>query len=162
MRPWQPAENCREVAVANHMGRLQFEEAAVVRLFHALDQWRPGRLAEGELSIVFLDAAAMAELHGRFLDDPTPTDVITFPGDGAGFAGEICVGVEAAEVFARQGGIFFAEELTRYLLHGWLHLIGYDDHDPKDRRRMKEAERRLLKRTILDRMLPAFRLTPGS
>lgn len=150
----------RPVALHHGHPRLRVPRAAVVQTVRTLDAAAgvirlpdPGALA-GELSLVFLTDPALAALHGRFLADPSATDVITFAGDpAAGTAGEICVSVDAAARLAGLGGpgrasaaarARFAEELTLYLVHGWLHLAGYDDLEPTRKRRMRAAERRAL------------------
>ncbi len=116
-------------------------------------------LPSGELSIVFLTDAALAELHGSFLDDPSLTDVITFEADPlAGTAGEICVSVDTAYRYAAQTGQSFADELTLYLVHGWLHLAGYDDLVPTRKRRMRLAEQRAMKLLRDQAAVPEFRL----
>lgn len=95
--------------------------------------------------------------------DPTPTDVITFAGDaGAGTAGEICVSVDTAARYVqaakRRAPAAFAEELTLYLVHGWLHLAGYDDLVPAAKRRMRSAEKRAMKMLRKAMAIPPFRL----
>ncbi len=129
----------------------------------------------GELSLVFLTDPALAKIHGDFMADPTTTDVITFEGDPvAGLAGEICVSADTAARFVgaslddargRPRGTplqalqkAFATELTLYLVHGWLHLAGYDDLQPAKKRRMRAAEKRTM--TLLQKAaaIPAFRL----
>ncbi|MBI5422902.1 MAG: rRNA maturation RNase YbeY [Opitutae bacterium] len=116
-------------------------------------------LPPGELSLVFLTDPALAQLHEDFMDDPTTTDVITFEGDAAaGLAGEICVSADTARAYAREHGHDFATELTLYLVHGWLHLVGFDDLQPAKKRRMRAAEARALKLLIAHRAIPAFRL----
>jgi len=101
--------------------------------------------------------AALARLHGDFLDDHTPTDVITFEGEPAfGTAGEICVSADTAAAFAEKHGHDFSTELTLYLVHGWLHLAGYDDLEPKLKRRMRAAEARALKLLRAAGAVPAF------
>ena len=113
----------------------------------------------GELSIAFLTDAALAGLHGRFLNDPSPTDVITFAGDPAlGQAGEICLSVDAACTFARKHRRDFSAELTLYLVHGWLHLAGHDDLEQARKRRMRAAEVRAMALLRLARAVPRFRL----
>lgn len=133
----------------------------------------------GELSIVFLTDAALARLHADFLADPSATDVITFEGEAApglpaeaGPAGEICVSADAA---ARQVGLAlpaagrraagrrrpgprpaFSEELTLYVIHGWLHLAGFDDLVPTRKRAMRRAEARAMKLLREQACLPAF------
>ena len=124
----------------------------------------------GELSLVFLTDPALAQIHADFMDDPTATDVITFEGDPfAGLAGEICVSADTALAYvadslprgarsaaARQ--VAFASELTLYLVHGWLHLAGYDDLRPAKKRRMRAAEARAMKLLAAHDAVPAFRL----
>ncbi|MBI2510903.1 MAG: rRNA maturation RNase YbeY [Opitutae bacterium] len=136
----------------------------------------PGGCPPGELSLVFLTDPALAQLHADFMDDPSATDVITFEGDStAGLAGEICVSADTASRYvgllkgaapaaprprrdsrARQSA--FATELTLYLVHGWLHLAGYDDLRPAKKRRMRAAEARALKLLRAHDAIPAFTL----
>jgi probable rRNA maturation factor len=111
----------------------------------------------GDVSLAFLTDAALAKLHRRFLDDPSVTDVITFEGDSlAGTAGEVCVSVDAAARQAGAAGLTFAAELTLYVVHGLLHLAGYDDLSPARRRRMRAAERRALDLLRREDAVPAF------
>jgi probable rRNA maturation factor len=106
----------------------------------------PSACAAGELSLVFMTDTALAELHGRFLDDPAETDVMTFTGDPAlDCLGEICVSADRAARVAPAHGHDFAEELMLYVAHGWLHLAGYDDLRPAHKRRMRAAEARALR-----------------
>lgn len=99
----------------------------------------------GELSLVFLTDEAITQLHADFLDDPTPTDVITFEGDPQfGTAGEICVSADTAAAYAQAHRTEFDRELTLYVVHGWLHLAGYDDLAPAKKRRMRAAEKRAM------------------
>jgi probable rRNA maturation factor len=119
---------------------------------------QPGpRPPPGEISLAFLTDAALARLHGDFLNDPSPTDVITFPGDDSGeFAGEICVSVDRAAREAAKRRRPFALELTLYVVHGWLHLAGLDDLTAPGRQAMRRGERRLLAALTRARALPDF------
>jgi probable rRNA maturation factor len=100
----------------------------------------------------------MGELHARFFDDPAPTDVITFPGDAeSGVAGEICVCADVARDYAARQGCDPSRELALYLLHGYLHLAGYDDRDPAGRARMRRAERAGMKIIEAANAIPPFR-----
>lgn len=126
----------------------------------------------GELSIVFLTDPALAKIHADFMDDPTATDVITFEGNpAAGLAGEICVSADTAMRFVegpspdglrpvrrRVPQDIFATELTLYVVHGWLHLAGYDDLQPAKKRRMRAAEKRAMALLRKAKAIPAFRL----
>lgn len=113
----------------------------------------------GELSVTFLTDPALAKLHADYLDDPTTTDVITFEGDQTlGHAGDICVSADTAQAYSEKHDKVFAEELLRYVIHGWLHLAGYDDLEPRKKRRMRAAEDRALKLLRAATLLPAFAL----
>ena len=78
-----------------------------------------------EISIV--DDETIAQVHGEFLNDPTPTDAITFP------YGEILVSCDTAATYAQAHGLTPQEELFRYMVHGLVHLHGYLDYEPADR-----------------------------
>lgn len=123
----------------------------------------PGPGPAGELSIVFLSDEALAFLHARFLNDPSCTDVITFEGNGdAGSAGEICVSADTAARYAAEHERDFSEELTLYVVHGWLHLVGYDDLKPVKKRRMRAAEARALELLRAAAAMPVFHLRKPS
>lgn len=154
----------RTCVIANRHPRLRVDRASVRRAFAALDAAHarftpePGTPAPaGELSVVFLTDAALAALHGRFLDDPTTTDVITFAGDPAlGTGGEICVSADTAARCARERGEDLSGELALYLVHGWLHLAGHDDLEPCRKRAMRRAEARALRLLAKAGALPRF------
>lgn len=95
------------------------------------------------VSILLTDDAGIAEVHGRFLGDPSATDVIAFDlGDGA----EVVVSVETAARVARAHGYRIRDEVALYVVHGLLHVCGHDDHRAAARRRMRTAEAAVLAR----------------
>ena len=155
----------REIAISNKHPRLRLNRQAVRTAIHTLDDQAKrflGGPPPGELSLVFLTDPALARLHADFLDDHTTTDVITFEGEPAfGTAGEICVSADTAEAFARRHHHNFSEELTLYVIHGWLHLAGYDDLEPTKKRRMRAAEKRALKIVADAGILCEFQLKAG-
>lgn len=109
--------------------------------------------------MVFLDNEKIAALHERFLDDPAPTDTITFPGDPQmDFAGEICLSAEMGAIAAGSRNLDFSEEITLYLVHGYLHLAGLDDRDPAGRRAMRGAEKKAMKLLAQTGRMPHFGL----
>ena len=101
------------------------------------------------VSVVLADDELMVELHRDYLDDPTPTDVITFdlgadddPAGGA--AAELYIGVEEAHRVAEERGVRWQRELVLYVVHGVLHLCGFDDHSDEDSHAMRVAERAVM------------------
>jgi len=95
---------------------------------------------------VIVDDRTLADLHGRFLGDPSPTDVIAFDlgAEGGGPAAEIYASLDCARRVAARRGVSLERELALYLIHGSLHLCGLDDHAEEGRREMRNAERALL------------------
>jgi probable rRNA maturation factor len=156
----------RLVSIANRHSRLRLDRRAVARMIHTLDAHHTRLAAKSshlnnaaELSLVFLTDAALAQLHADFLDDPSETDVITFEGTAAlGTAGEICVSVDTAARYARDHRRDFSAELTLYLVHGWLHLAGYDDLSPAKKRVMRRAEAKAMAVLVKAKALPKYRL----
>jgi probable rRNA maturation factor len=88
-------------------------------------------------------------LNEQFLGHPGSTDVIAFDyeeeTEGGGWCGEIFISVDDAVASAPRFRATWQLELARYLVHGMLHLRGYDDQEPAARREMKREENRLLK-----------------
>lgn len=148
-------------AISNLHPRLKFSEETVARFFESIFPLYPNG-PKGDLSLVFMERDVHNKLHGEFLNDYRPTDVITFPPDSEeGMAGEICVSVDQAmeESISRQ--ISFVRELSLYLVHGWLHLVGFDDIEKVERQQMRiEEERSLTHVGNLD-LWPDFVLAPN-
>jgi probable rRNA maturation factor len=104
-------------------------------------------ISEAQVSLAFVDNATIHGLNKRFLNHDEPTDVLSFPMSGPGakvFEGELVMGAEVAKAQAAERGHDVAAELALYVIHGLLHLCGYDDHDAKDAKRMRERERQYL------------------
>lgn len=106
----------------------------------------------GQLSVAVVGTRAMSTLHQRFLQLPGPTDVLSFDlgtdRDAGHLEAEIVLCADVARRNARaRGGTLKAarEELALYLVHGILHLAGYDDHAPADFDRMHRREDTLLR-----------------
>ena len=147
------------VEVSNRQRKVPVDGRQVGRLTRLLVGELLG-MSRVHLSICLLDDAGMARLNETYVHHAGPTDVITFDYREAGGAGasdevcgEICLGVEEAQRQARRYGTSWPAELARYLVHGVLHLLGYDDRQPAARRRMKRQEDRLLR--ALRRRFPA-------
>ncbi len=102
--------------------------------------------ADLDLSVVFVDDEAIHELNRRYLKHDYPTDVISFDlrGEGPGADGEVVVSVDTARREAEVRKVTFKSEVLLYCIHGTLHLLGYDDHDPKERTRMHQRQTEIL------------------
>jgi probable rRNA maturation factor len=111
-----------------------------------------------EISLAFVDNPTIHALNKRYLDHDEPTDVLSFPlsEPSAGrLAGELVIGVEVAKEQAGQRGHDVQAELALYVIHGLLHLCGYDDHEPADAAAMRQRERHYLRLLGLPDIAPA-------
>jgi probable rRNA maturation factor len=107
---------------------------------------RHGRKPHLCLSVVFVGDAALARVHRRWLGDGSRTDVISFDlSDEHSQAGELYVSASCARRVARERGVEARRELALYLVHGALHLCGFDDHAARARARMRRAETSVLR-----------------
>ncbi|MDD2707754.1 MAG: rRNA maturation RNase YbeY [Verrucomicrobiae bacterium] len=123
--------------------RRRLERLADLRRLRGLDVVAP---ALGELTAVFVDDAAIAELNWRHLRHRGATDIITFDyGDGRA---DLFISLDTARRQAAEYRQSFERELTLYLVHGMLHLSGFDDRTPEQRRRMRREESWFLKRLM--------------
>lgn len=93
-----------------------------------------------EIEVALVDDETISAVHGEFMDDPSPTDVITFE------HGEIVIGVETGVRQAEEHGEALERELLRYLVHGLLHLAGHEDGDEKARAKMIAEQERIVGR----------------
>jgi probable rRNA maturation factor len=97
-----------------------------------------GLARPGEVSVVLVSDRRMAELHQRFLNEPGPTDVITFQ------HGEIVISAETAKRQARAFRTSMELELRLYLVHGVLHLCGFDDKTAAGAAEMQRLQEKLV------------------
>jgi probable rRNA maturation factor len=97
-----------------------------------------------ELSVSFVEDAEIDDLHGRYMGEPGPTDVLSFPLDGEEHDGVRVLGdvVIAPAVAARNNPDDVAGELRLLLVHGILHILGYDHETPEDRAVMWSRQER--------------------
>lgn len=91
-----------------------------------------------EILVVLISDRRMAQLHQRFLHQSGPTDVITFD------HGEIFISVDTAQRNARRFGTSLQREIELYVIHGLLHLRGFDDRSLRDAKQMDRVQRRIL------------------
>ena len=130
-----------QLEVSNQYNRLNSPENMTRALFEAIERSEKFPIEPGDLSVVFVSDEQISEIHAKFLDIETPTDVITFQADTQmQSAGEIIVSVDHALSRAKDLDVCFSRELCLYLLHGWLHLSGYNDQSESERVKMRTAE----------------------
>jgi len=101
-------------------------------------------LVSTNCTFIFVNDKTLSDMHGTYLNDPTPTDVITFDLGADEIEGEIYISYDRAMDQAKTFNISFEAELIRLLIHGLLHLAGYDDIDESDRTKMKLQENALV------------------
>ncbi len=102
-----------------------------------------------EVSVYFVSSKRIAKLHERFFQDPTPTDCISFPID-ENHLGEIFVCPAVAIDYAKKRRANPYRETALYIVHGLLHLIGYDDLEKKAKETMRKKEKSCMRH--LDRL----------
>lgn len=132
------------IAVANRQRRWPVDAAA---LKSAVGCVLSGEgVSKADISIAVLSDPAIHDINRQFLAHDEPTDVITFVlGQDGGFVdGEIVVSADTAAATAPGVGWSLNEELLLYAIHGALHLTGYDDLQPTQKRRMRRRERHYL------------------
>jgi probable rRNA maturation factor len=142
----------RRVRIFNRQRTLALERRLLRRLARCLLEECLAR-RDYELGVHFIGAGEMAGLNETFLGHEGSTDVITFnhqeEAQSEKLCGEIFISVDDALVHARRFRVQWPSEVTRYLVHGVLHLAGCDDTDPVSRRSMKRLENKLLKELSL-------------
>ena len=129
------------VVVTNEQTSLEFDGVKFLTDVTALAQ---GAGYEGDLSVAVVSDEAIHELNRRFLDHDWPTDVIAFPLDEG--EGEVVVSADRAREEAGERGVEPVAELLLYVVHGILHLVGHDDHEPEDALAMHDLSLNLLQR----------------
>ena len=109
-------------------------------------------VARAKINIALVDDSTIASLHQRYLHDPDPTDVLSFVLERSPqyLEGEIVVSAETARSSGPRYHWTAADELLLYVIHGALHLIGYDDNTKKNRTKMRLKEREYLARFGLE------------
>lgn len=138
----------------NNESGIDVDEPKIQRLIaYNLDQLHVH--PDAELAILFVDEAAMEQLHVQWMDEPGPTDVLSFPMDELrpgseeqpaepGLLGDIVVCPQVAVVQAEAAGHSPLEEMLLLTTHGLLHLLGFDHAEPEDEKEMFGLQRDLL------------------
>jgi probable rRNA maturation factor len=144
----------------NNESGVDVDEPALQRLVtYALDQLHVH--PDADLAIVLVDEAAMEQLHVQWMDEPGPTDVLSFPMDElrpgsddlitpAGLLGDIVLCPQVAIAQAETAGHSTLDELLLLTTHGLLHLLGFDHAEPDEEKEMFGVQRDILVGFTLD------------
>jgi rRNA maturation RNase YbeY len=110
---------------------------------------RAERVETGKVTVIGISDPVCRRMNRRFLGHDYTTDVISFPLGTAGkLEGEVYVNLDRAHVQARVYGVTPGHEAARLVIHGTLHLAGYDDRTPAKARRMRRQEDQILSRVF--------------
>lgn len=138
----------------NNESNHEVDEDRILRLAtHVLD--RLFIHPDADLNIVFVDVGPMEELHVQWMNEPGPTDVLSFPMDElrpgsiermtpAGLLGDVVVCPQVAAAQAAEHGVTPIEEMMLLVTHGTLHLLGFDHAEPEEHREMFGLQAELL------------------
>jgi len=138
----------------NNESGIEVDESALLRLAeYELDFLRVH--PDAELAILLVDEAAMEQLHVQWMDEPGPTDVLSFPMDElrpgsddeitpAGLLGDIVLCPQVAVAQAEEACHSVLDELLLLTAHGMLHLLGFDHAEPDDEKEMFGIQRDIL------------------
>lgn len=128
------------IMVAHTHPFLRFPKQQAVRIVRTVFRTE-GRRKIPDVSIVFTDDAYIEKINGEYLNHYYPTDVIAFPlMDEMSDEAELYVNLDAGRRQAKEYGVSYRNEITRLLIHGALHLIGYNDASNEQRLAMKQRE----------------------
>ena len=130
------------IHITNRQKTLSVDRRRMRRAVQAI--LRDAEIAHAEISIALVDDPTIARLHQKFLDDPEPTDVLSFVFDRSeqSLEGEVVASADTARAYAAKHKSAPDVELLLYVIHGTLHLVGYDDTAPRPRAVMRKMERK--------------------
>jgi probable rRNA maturation factor len=138
----------------NNESAIDVDESVLQRLVtYDLDQLHVH--PDAELAILLVDESAMEQLHVQWMDEPGPTDVLSFPMDElrpgtedqptpAGLLGDIVLCPQVAIEQADKAGHSALDEMLLLTTHGLLHLLGFDHAEPDEEKEMFALQRDLL------------------
>lgn len=153
------------IQIHNQQKRIPLNRSDIKKIIQNI--LREQKISRVDLSVVIVTDRKIHEINRKFLKHDFPTDVITFDLSDEEFShkksfqiknieAEIYVSAVTAACKAHELGLNPEQELLLYIVHGILHLIGYDDHASIDRKRMRKKEKEVLE-YIRERRLESLR-----
>jgi probable rRNA maturation factor len=129
----------RMVLISTNHPHLRFSSGNVLRALQLVYS-REGKELPS-LAVVFTHSRFIRKMNREFLMNDSLTDVIAFPlGEDGGVEGEIYINLDAARNQAREYSVSYTRETLRLLIHGALHLLGYEDTTVRGKKKMSERE----------------------
>lgn len=145
----EPPQRLIEVFVANEQTDISVDERRLISLMR-LAALEEGVDPRAEVTVLLVERPAMASLKEKWLGEPGATDVLAFPMDDQipeeepYVLGDIVICPDVAREQASASGDKVTQEVDLLLVHGFLHLLGYDHVRPQDARSMRHRERKIL------------------
>jgi probable rRNA maturation factor len=138
------------IDVADRQTTLKLDPSQIVKAVEMI--LNDATVTKTEISVAVVDDPTIHQLNRQYLDHDYPTDVLSFVLEQEEnlLEGEVIVSADTAAARAAEFGWSAAEELLLYVIHGTLHLVGYDDRSPHDRAEMRAREHECLKRLGID------------
>jgi probable rRNA maturation factor len=138
------------IDVADRQTTLKVDPSQVVKAVEMI--LSDAAVTKTEISVAVVDDPTIHQLNRQYLDHDYPTDVLSFvlEREEELLEGEVIVSADTAASRAAEFGWSAAEELFLYVIHGTLHLVGYNDGSPHERTKMRARERDYLRRLGID------------
>lgn len=127
------------IQISNNHQSLRVRQSQIEKLVNQV--LNAEKMSAREVHIIFVDDQYLRQLHKEYLDDDTPTDVMSFNlSDDDRVDGEIYISLDSAKRHSAEFDVSFDSEISRLIIHGLLHLKGYDDSTASERKEMRIRE----------------------
>lgn len=133
------------IAITSQVKSCKISRSLIRRAVHTV--LKQAGIETAEISVAIVDDPTIAQIHEQYLGEPDPTDVLSFlleKGDRH-LDGEIVVSADTAKTWATRVGWSPEHELLLYIVHGTLHLVGFDDQTQTERRKIRREEKAVLR-----------------
>jgi probable rRNA maturation factor len=139
------------IEIADRQRLMRLDQRLIRRAVRSV--LRAEGVVHASIEVAVVDDRAIARLHHQFLGDRSPTDVLTFPlhESGGPLSGVVVVSAQTAKRTAAAHETRPRDELILYVIHGVLHLAGYDDRQPRHAARMRRRQTKLLHQLLAKR-----------
>jgi len=138
-----------KVDIRNPQDKVRLSESKILRCARAA--LKSMSEDKAELGLLFVDDSYIKRLNWKYRKVNSRTDVLAFAmREGQGLPkdsqilGDVVISAETAKREAKNRGIALQDELNLYVVHGVLHLLGYDDENPRERKKMRAKEKEIL------------------